>query len=696
VYWEEAYSNVHIERASPPRYSFLVLEKAEVWYRDDSPVARLAKLIGERYGVRVRRFTSPRNGTVFGTVEPNRDGDFAGPAVILADVAHQDLKWLSDFWDHPRVRLVGILPDVDDGHPLQQDILTTARCFALLPSGASPDLLCHTVEAAFANLELADREGDSFERAERVREELNQIGVALSSTRDVGSLLEMILVKAREITSADAGSLYLVEASSPDRGPLVVPERCLRFRLTQNDSRQFPYAEHTLPISEESMAGYAALHGKVIAIEDAYSIPANSPFHFNPAYDELTGYRTRSLLTVPMKSAHGEVIGVLQLINCKRNRAAQLHTPADFDSNVRPFPPRAVNLAESLASQAAVAYENSRLYQNIEAMLEGFVTAAVTAIEQRDPTTSGHSTRVATMTLGLAEAVNRTNTGTYGKVGFSSEQMKEIRYAALLHDFGKVAVREEVLVKAKKLYPWQLTILQHRFEYLRKQLEANRDRTKLEIVLARGHEAAREELSCLDEEFRQKSNELEEHLHFILQANEPTLLPDRKFERLIEASRKSYRDSFGREYSLLMPEELDSLLIPQGTLNTDERQQIESHVVHSFNFLVQIPWTRELKHVPWIAGAHHEKLNGSGYPHRLRGAEIPIQAKMMTICDIFDALSAADRPYKNAVSVDRALSILEVCVRDHELDSDLFRIFVEARIFQPSHTTISLASREGF
>jgi HD-GYP domain-containing protein (c-di-GMP phosphodiesterase class II) len=329
-------------------------------------------------------------------------------------------------------------------------------------------------------------------------------------------------------------------------------------------------------------------------------------------------------------------------------------------------------------------------------MLEGFVTAAVTAIEQRDPTTSGHSTRVATMTLGLAEAVNRTNTGTYGKVGFSSEQMKEIRYAALLHDFGKVAVREEVLVKAKKLYPWQLTILQHRFEYLRKQLEANRDRTKLEIVLARGHEAAREELSCLDEEFRQKSNELEEHLHFILQANEPTLLPDRKFERLIEASRKSYRDSLGREYSLLMPEELYSLLIPQGTLSTDERQQIESHVVHSFNFLVQIPWTRELKHVPWVAGAHHEKLNGSGYPHRLRGDEIPIQAKMMTICDIFDALSAADRPYKNAVSVDRALEILEVCVRDHELDSDLFRIFVEARIFQPSHTTISLASREGF
>ena len=695
MYWEEASSNVHIERASPPRYSFLVFEKAEVWYRDDSPVARLAKLIGERYGIRARCFTSPRNGKVFGTVEPSRDGDFAGPAVILADVAHQDVKWLSDFWGHPRVRLVGILPDVNDGRPFQQDILATARCFALLPSGASLDLLCHTVEAAFANMELADREDNSFERAERVREELNQIGVALSSTRDVGSLLEMILSKAREITSADAGSLYLVEASRPDRGPSVVPERCLRFKLTQNDSRQFPYAEYILPINEESMAGYSALHGNVIAIEDAYSIPADSPFRFNPAYDELTGYRTRSLLTVPMKSAHSEVIGVLQLINCKRNQAAQLHTPGDFDSNVRPFTSRAVNLAESLASQAAVAYENSRLYQDIEAMLEGFVTAAVTAIEQRDPTTSGHSTRVATMTLGLAEAVNRTDAGTYARVRFSPQQMKEIRYAALLHDFGKVAVTEQVLVKAKKLYPWQLTILQHRFEYVRKQMEADRDRTKLEIVLAQGHEAAREELSCLDEEFRKKSNELAEHLHLILQANEPTLLPDGRFDRLIEVSRKSYRDSLGREYGLLTSEELGSLLIPQGSLNTDERQQIESHVVHSFNFLVQIPWSRELKDVPWIAGAHHEKLNGSGYPYRLRGDAIPIQAKMMTICDIFDALSAADRPYKNAVSVDRALEILEMSVRDHELDSDLFRIFVEARIFQPSHTTISLAGREG-
>lgn len=696
MYWGEAPSYVYLERASPPRYSFLVVENAEVWYRDDSPAARLARLIGERYGIRARCLTSPRNGKVFGTVEPDQDAHFAGRAVILADVAHQDLKWLSDFWGHPRVRLVGILPECDDGRAFQQDIRATARCFALLPSGASPDLLCHTVEAALANMELTDREGDSFERAERVREELNQIGVALSSTRDVGSLLEMILGKAREITSADAGSLYLVEASRPDRGPLVVPERCLRFRLTQNDSRQFPYAEHTLPISEESMAGYAALHGKVIAIEDAYSIPADSPFRFNPSYDELTGYRTRSLLTVPMKSAHGEVIGVLQLINCKRNRAAQLHTPADFDSNVRPFTPRAVNLAESLASQAAVAYENSRLYQDIEAMLEGFVTAAVTAIEQRDPTTSGHSARVATMTLGLAEAVNRTNAGTYARVRFSPQQMKEIRYAALLHDFGKVAVSEQVLVKAKKLYPWQLAIVQHRFEYVRKQMEADRDRTKLEAVLAWGRESAREELSRLDEEFRQKSNELEKHLHLILQANEPTLLPDGRFDRLIEVSRKSYRDSLGREYSLLTSEELSSLLIPQGSLNTDERQQIESHVVHSFNFLVQIPWSRELKDVPWIAGAHHEKLNGSGYPYRLRGDAIPVQAKMMTICDIFDALSAADRPYKNAVSLDRALEILEMCVRDNELDSDLFRIFVEARIFQPSRTTIGLASREGF
>jgi GAF domain-containing protein len=296
-------------------------------------------------------------------------------------------------------------------------------------------------------------------------EELYRIGIALSSTRDVASLLEMILAKARDITGADAGSLYIVENSGSRNGLSGRSEKQLRFKLIQNDTRQFPFAEDAVPISEASLAGYAALHGEVVAVDDVHA-DLNHPYRFNSRYDEETGYRTQSLLTVPMKNPRGEVIGVMQLINCKRQSSSRLHTLEDVEREVRPFPPRAIRLAESLASQAAVAYENSQLYQSIETLLEGFVQASVTAIEQRDPTTSGHSTRVAILTVAFAEAVNRMQTGIYADVKFSPEQLKEIRYAALLHDFGKIAVREAVLVKEHKLYPAQLAILQQRFSCL--------------------------------------------------------------------------------------------------------------------------------------------------------------------------------------------------------------------------------------
>ena len=277
------------------------------------------------------------------------------------------------------------------------------------------------------------------------------------------------------------------------------------------------------------------------------------------------------------------------------------------------------------------------------------------------------------------------------KSKFSPQQMKELRYAALLHDFGKIAVREEVLVKANKLYPSQLTLLKQRFDYLRQQYESQRSQKKLDAVLTRGQEAASIEFARLDDEFRRKNAELDEHLRFILRVNESSVLADGDFDRLVVVARKVYRDPAGREHSLLTPEEVSSLSVPQGSLNNEERQQIEAHVAHTVNFLIQIPWTHELKYIPWIARAHHEKLNGSGYPYRLRGDEIPIQAKMMSICDVFDALSAADRPYKNAVPVDRALEILETSVRQNELDPELFRIFVEARVFQLTHVAMSIA-----
>jgi HD-GYP domain-containing protein (c-di-GMP phosphodiesterase class II) len=525
------------------------------------------------------------------------------------------------------------------------------------------------------------RKALSASKATRELEELNRVGIALSETRDVGQLLDLILKKAREITAADAGSLYLVENGEASvQAGLRVP--WLRFKLTQNDSAQFPFGEHTLPLTEDSMAGYCALHGEVIELADAYRIPKTMPFHFNATFDQHAGYRTRSLITLPMKNGKGEVLGVLQLINCKRNAKAQLSDSQAVRRWVHPFPERAVRLGLSLASQAAVAYENSKLYQEIENLFDGFVKAAVKAIEQRDPTTSGHSQRVCEMTVALAEAVDREPRGPYGDLRFSREQMKELRYAALLHDFGKVGVREEVLVKAKKLYPLHFVRLLDRFDYIRRDIEARTAEQKVEALLSLSKKQAAERLYALDDESRRLRGELDRYAEFIAKANEPTLLPSWDFEVLNEIAQKAYRDARGTERPYLSAEEVRFLSIPRGSLDDEERRQIESHVVHSFNFLAQIPWTPEFRAIPEIARAHHEKLNGKGYPFGLNSGQIPVQAKMMTICDIFDALSASDRPYKRAVPADRALDILKLCVRDEEIDPELFRVFLDAQVYR--------------
>jgi HD-GYP domain-containing protein (c-di-GMP phosphodiesterase class II) len=558
--------------------------------------------------------------------------------------------------------------------------------FLHLPAETPPQLLATAVKAAIENIELALRERKAQEAlaaAERQREQLNEIGVALSSQRDLNLLLNLILAKAREITGADAGSLYLVEEGADGK-------RELRFKLTQNDSLEFPFKELTLPLSEDSMAGYTALRGEVLNFDNAYAMPRNLPFRFNDHFDKQTGYHTKSLLSLPMSNAKGEVLGVLQLINSKTDPAARLKNDEDAAKYVRPFGKRAVDLALSLASQAAVAYENRKLYDEIEALFDGFVNASVTAIEQRDPTTSGHSQRVAIYTEELAKTAGGLSSGPYANVTFDAAQLKEIRYAALLHDFGKVGVREEVLVKAKKLYPLQLELLRQRFDYIRKEIEATSVRRKLQVYLERDRGGALAEVARLSEDYEQRLKRIDEYFQFILESNEPTLLEGGKFDKLREIAKQYYVDQSGIERPYLSPDEVRMLLIPKGSLDAAERLQIESHVVHTFNFLKQIPWTKGLQHVPTIARAHHEKLDGTGYPYKLHSAEIPLPAKMMTICDIYDALTAADRPYKRAVPIDRALGILNDCAKAGEIDSELVKLFTDAKVYErTNHPAIS-------
>jgi HD-GYP domain-containing protein (c-di-GMP phosphodiesterase class II) len=647
-------------------------QPAEVWYFERSAAALLVRPLSRRYVLRALQRPSPSRRVV-------RPPSSNSRVVCFADLGGDSLDTMMRLASRaPGIRLIGISRT---GTASKQ----AAGCFATLSYKAGAALVRKTVDAAFANIELSLREHAArtdLKRAEREMDELNRIGVALSETHDVEALLDMILAKARHITGADAGSLYLLEETSHDPLATGPVERLLRFKLTQNDSIQFPFTEFVLPVREDSLAGYSAVHGEVINLTDAYRIPRTRPYHFNRRYDEDTGYRTRSLVTLPMKNGRSQVIGVLQLINCKVRPKRSLTRGGAIADEIRPFSQRAVRLALSLASQAAVAYENSQLVQDIEELFEGFVHAAVTAIEQRDPTTSGHSQRVSKMTVGLAEIVDRAGTGAYAKTHFSPKQMKEIRYAALLHDFGKVGVREEVLVKAKKLYPGQLEIVAHRFDYLYKDLEANLEREKYQLLLEVGRSEALVRIATLQKEYRERRAQLESAFETVVRANEPSVLPAGQFDRLYEIASQSYRDPRGVDRPVLTQEEIRFLSIPRGTLNQFERAQIEAHVVHSYNFLLQIPWTREFREIPRIARAHHEKLNGNGYPYKLQGDEIPVQAKIMTICDIFDALSASDRPYKRAVPPDRALEILEMSVKDKELDPELYRLFLEAKIFQ--------------
>jgi len=512
--------------------------------------------------------------------------------------------------------------------------------------------------------------------------ELNKIGIALSAERDPDVLLELILTKAREITSADAGSLYLVEKNPDipaDEKDFWVDKQ-LRFKLAQNDSISASYQEFVMPVEKKSMAGYTALTGQPLNIPDAYNIPKDSEFQHNRTFDQKMGYRTKSVLCLPMLSHEGEMIGVLQLINRKVKWDEVLYPIEDVEKKVIPFDERCVELVSSLASQAAVSIENMKLYEEIKRLFEGFIVASVHAIEQRDPTTSGHSERVATLTVDLAKEIDRLRDGPFRNVHFSRDDIQQIKYASLLHDFGKIGVREHVLVKAKKLYPDQMNTIKFRFKYIKKAMELQYSQRKIQYLLEKSREEAQILIAALDSEFEARLRELDDYLEFIIKANEPRVLEEHGFERLQEIGRHTFREN-GTIEPFLTDEEIHLLSIARGSLSEEERREIESHVIHTFNFLSKIPWARHLREIPQIAYAHHEKLDGSGYPRGLNGPQIPLPAKMMTIADIYDALTAWDRPYKKAVPTERALTILEYETKEGKIDSYLFKIFVESKVY---------------
>lgn len=598
------------------------------------------------------------------------------PVVVIGDDALVFSDDLRDAIEINQARLIYLL-DSNQGPPTEANGVAV---FSFFSRSMQIESLHRLIEAAFENLFLARRQAmleNELQRARGEIDQLNETGIALSTQRDRESLLNLILQKSREITHSDAGSLYLVEES--DEGA-----RQLRFKITQNDSVKFPFRESVLPIDTSSIAGYVALTGDEVHLADVYQIPPSFPFGFNRQFDEESGYRCKSMLVVAMKNPQGDITGVVQLINCKRIPDLRIDRRT-ADEIVIPFPEQCRPLLRSLASQAAVALENIRLYESIETLFEGFVRASVSAIEARDPTTYGHSFRVADLTVGLAEVVDRDDSPHFRNIRFNRTEIKEIRYASLLHDFGKVGVREEVLVKAKKLYPMQLDLVKQRFAYARKTLEHEQSERKLTYLLEKGREEFLARQAEFQRELEEQLRELDEFFEFVVKCNEPTVLREGNFERLNELAAWQFVDSEGSQ-PLLTSHEIKLLSISQGNLDERERRQIELHVNHTMSFLRQIPWTKEIKNIPAIASAHHEKLDGTGYPHNLPASQIPFQSKMMTISDIYDALSATDRPYKKAVRSDQALDILFDEAKRGLVDRELLRLFHEAEIYRLTAT----------
>jgi len=559
-----------------------------------------------------------------------------------------------------------------------------ARLLLTLRSRA--DAIAQRMAGAGIELEL--------ERSRHENDMLISIGRALSQERDIKSLLAIILRRACEVTNADAGSVYVVEPKDPKE---LKPEeleneaanRVLRFAASQNDSRQLPALsdQQKMEVSATSIVGQCVLSGDRINVPDLYSLDepgtGNNPWGFvhNRTFDDTYRYQTRSVLAVPMISARSDVIGVIQLINKRAKGWIQLDLPSDFESGVVTFDEVSEAYVSTLASQAGIALENVLLYSEVKTLFDGFVKAAVTAIESRDPTTSGHSERVARLTRGLAIAVNRHVTGRYGEIRFSEDDLTQIEYASLLHDFGKVGVREHILVKAKKLYEHERELILQRFQLIKRGYKIEGLESKVRYLTESSRESIAERLAGIDDDLIRRVTEIDDIIKFILQANEPTVLEQGGFERIAEIAGMTFKDDGGSIGAFLTVDEASSLQIRRGSLTEQERLEINSHVSHTYNFLKEIPWSRTLRDVPDIAHAHHEKLDGTGYPKQLSGESIPPAARMMAITDIYDALTAKDRPYKKAIPPEKALDILASDVKRGQLDSELYDIFIGSRVW---------------
>jgi len=508
-------------------------------------------------------------------------------------------------------------------------------------------------------------------RSEAEFQELSRIGSGLMREHDRKALLRLIVGQCKRLTHSDGGGLLLIREDEDGRQWL----RPVLYAFDSIDG-DFLSPASRYPVDDTSIVGHAALLKQPVVVADAYNLPHSAVFELNIEFDERYGYRRRSMLVIPMIDQRDRVLGLLVCVNRKTDPRAMITTKEAADRYVIEYSEREVRLARMLASQAAAAVENVTLHAQIKRAFESFAEASVSAIDLRDPATAGHSLRVAAQATALAEAVQRKGDGPYRDVRFSPAQMRELHVAALLHDIGKIAVREEVLLKAKKLPPALWERIDARFDLIARTLELQSCRRRNRSSTENGEEALAAGLK-----------ELEAFRELVRTANEPTVLDAPTAAELLVVAQRTYERPGGTIAPYLTPEELHYLQISKGTLDDRERAEVESHVTATRQYLSTIPWTEELKHVVEFAYGHHELLNGEGYPRRLEGDEIPLQTRLITVADMFDALTASDRPYKPSVPVDQALAMLRQEAAAGRLDAELVKVMTESESYRSVLTT---------
>ena len=517
-----------------------------------------------------------------------------------------------------------------------------------------------------------DNSSDLFRRLEQ----LNAIGAALSKERDINRLLESILIAAKTITHADGGTLYRMTEDG----------KALRFEILRTDSLKIAMGGTTgnvinfpnLPLSNDRgeandtmVAAYAVIHGETVNIADAYT-EAGFDFSGTRSFDERTGYHSQSFLTVPMKNHEGEIIGVLQLINALD----------PLDQKVNPFSSADQSLAESLASQAAIALTNRLLITQLEELFEAFINLINLAIDEKSPYTGGHCQRVPALTMMLAQATDATREGPLASFRLDERDRYELKIAGLLHDCGKVTTPVHVVDKATKLQTIfdRIHLIDTRFEVLKRDAEINALRKQL---ASRGNADAAADAQAWSD-YEKEVRLLDEEREFLRKTNvggETMKEADQQRVRDI-GSHRMWRNVDGVETGFLTAEELDNLTIRAGTLTQMEREIINHHIVATIKMLEQLPWPKHLTKVPEYAGGHHERMDGKGYPKGLTREQMSLQARMMGIADIFEALTARDRPYKPGMKLSQAMGIMANFRKGGHIDPDLFDVFVGQGVYR--------------